>query len=418
MSKKSNYQKTEYDKFIEKIAKDVYKGLSQKDKDYLFDHPDSSENHFGLGLYIRNHYELWDAKICRGHHPDDMSSDIVERVSSYIIPNYDYYNTYYRYVYGSDMTYLRRLYHSMLGEYPDNTIYEKYKDYADEQDAYNKAKKDLVNAVINLDRFNIQGTEYGLKETQIMKMVSFVDEYNAHNWKKIPYDIGLLGSKTLEEEKRNCLLNLLNSVLKEWPRIGLEMPTFVFNQKDAALVVVSNFGECLKRMPKFNSDDDIIRAALTDSGEAIQYVNKELREKPEYMRIAFSDTYSFRCALNTPCMKKYRDSDEWVKLALEANGVHIMYASQRIKGDFEMAKIAIEHDDGDSSPSAMSCLSKELRDNEELALLDITKGGADIRSYSFRLRNSEKIAKALLKTENKWKIYLMSKKIREKYEKQ
>lgn len=60
-------------------------------------------------------------------------------------------------------------------------------------------------------------------------------------------------------------------------------------------------------------------------------------------------------------------------------------------------------------------LSPRLRDNLELALLDIYEGSASVPYYSERLKDIDKVAKALIDTDNKWKICYMSDGIRKKY---
>lgn len=60
-------------------------------------------------------------------------------------------------------------------------------------------------------------------------------------------------------------------------------------------------------------------------------------------------------------------------------------------------------------------LSPRLRDNLELALLDIYEGSASVLYYSERLKDIDKVAKVLIDTDNKWKICYMSDRIRKKY---
>lgn len=60
-------------------------------------------------------------------------------------------------------------------------------------------------------------------------------------------------------------------------------------------------------------------------------------------------------------------------------------------------------------------LSPRFRDNLELALLDIYEGSASFPYYSERLKDSDKVAKALVDAHKKWKICYMSDRIRKKY---
>lgn len=73
--------KTSRKKFIKSVAKDVIKGLSEKDKEYMKENPDSYHYHFSLGLYIRNKY-IHGKKlpIAFWGDPDDLSGDILDEI--------------------------------------------------------------------------------------------------------------------------------------------------------------------------------------------------------------------------------------------------------------------------------------------------------------------------------------------------
>ena len=406
----------EADEYIDAIAKDVFDNLDDKSKEYIFSHPDSTEHHFGMGMGIRNKYHLWgeQPEFLRGIHPDSLSSMITERVSSYIIPNYDYYNPYYRHLYGNfTFTHLRRLYYALHGYYPDG-IMEKYENEPDDASASDKAFNEVKSDLIDKVRFETLCAEYGISDKNRDDLILYVDQYNDKNWDAIPYDIGLLGSTKLEDKTRERYLILLREVLEQHPRHADDLPAFMFNQKDAVMIMVGRWGRALKRVKKFNADDEVIRKALSSDGEAIQYVNVSLRDNLDYVRLALNNDYSN--ALKMRCMIKYRDDEKMVRIALKANGCNIEYASDRLRDDMETAKYAVTHQKDYYPESTVCNLSARLRDSEEIALLDIRKGHACIRDYSRRLRDSDVIAQALLKTEHKWKIYQMSKRIREKYE--
>lgn len=115
----------------------------------------------------------------------------------------------------------------------------------------------------------------------------------------------------MEADFREQLLGLLKTVLNQVPNMSLKLPKYVFNQKDAVLLAVSAIGKSLKRFPKFNSDDDVIRTVLSSNGEAIQYVNREL----EYISLALSEAYG--CALKLRCMIRYRDDEGNVPIMLQ-----------------------------------------------------------------------------------------------------
>ena len=406
----------EYYEFIDTVAQDVFEHLSEEDKQYINDHPDPIEHHFGMGLAIRNHYALWGEQpdFLRGEHPDDISSDISGRVVSLVV-GYDYYNPFYRHVYEySDFGLLRKLYYLMQGEYPDD-ILKKWENEPDDYNASEQAKKIVKEIVVNKERYYSLCQEYGVDEEHRLEIEKYAEQKNTEFREIMPYDIGLLECENLDIELRGRLIAVLDEILKNHPRNALEMPESIFMHKDAVLVAVRNYGESLERFKRYNKDEDVIRKALMDSGRAIQYVDKSIRYEKKYLKIAFSDKY--HCPLEVRCMASYRDKDEWVKRALRANGEHIRDASRRIRDDIDMAIIAIKHNRHSCGCGAMRYLSRRLRDNTELALLDIREGNASVSEYSARLRDSDEIEEALLRTRrDRWKVRLMSNRISKKYD--
>ena len=402
------------DEFVDTVANEVFAGLTQEDKEYIFLHPDSTTHHFDLGLSIRNMYIHGKELEFQYYSPDDLSSEIIAKIASLIIENYDYENPFYRRLYGSfSFNHLRRLYYAINGKYPDELM-AKYEDMPDDWKAAEIVEKKIKSGILDTRRFKQLSLKYGLTEVQYCEYKSFVDKYNRETWAIVPYDIALLTSKMLEPALRQKLLLLLKTVLEKTHRISLELPAFVFNQKDAVLLAVGAMGKSLKRFPMFNSDDEVIHEALSENGEAIQYVKKELRGNREYIVLALDNEYSN--ALKMRCMIPYRDNEELVKIALKANGCNIRYASDRLRDDFETAKYAVCHQKNWYPNSTICNLSPRLRDNLEIALLDIREGNVSVDQYSRRLRDSDEVAEALIASDNKWRLYQMSKRIQKKYD--
>ncbi len=403
---------SKHDKFIFSVGEDVYSKLTEEEKAYIYDHPDSTEHHFGLGLMIRNRYIHGKNLNFECSQADDLSSEITAYVASLVIDDYDYDNPFYRIMYDDfSFTHLRLLYRTITGTYPDD-ILAKYAQLPDDYDACAEARKEVRGKILDARRFKRLCEKYEVGENRYTEFKTFVDEYNKKRWDIIPYDVAVLTSSSIDAEERKRWLGVLEMMLKQTPCLASEMPSFIFNQKDAVLMAVSAFGTSLEQFKEFNSDDEVIRAALKANGEAIQYVNEELRDEPEYIKLALACEH-YRNPLKLPCMDPYRDNEEFVKIALEADGNNIEWASPRIKDDFDMAAFAIRHQKGCSA--VIGNLSLRLRDTFKIALLDINEGEACISEYSERLRDSDKVAKALIRTENKWKITQMSKRIQKKY---
>lgn len=75
------------DEFVNRVAKEVLNGLSDKDKEYIFMNPNSVAHHFGLGLTIRNAYIYNDDVGLLFENPDNLSSRIISKIASMIIDN-------------------------------------------------------------------------------------------------------------------------------------------------------------------------------------------------------------------------------------------------------------------------------------------------------------------------------------------
>ncbi len=406
-------QNKEWDAFINHIAHEVLLELSPKERTLLYTHPAPTEHYFGLGLRIRNKYIYGQKGIFYALREDSFSSKVISRIASLLIENYDYENPFYHHLYeDASFNQLRRLYFAMKGEYPD-VLMERYANEPDDDKAAEKCREAIRAIVLDADRFQAMCIEAGLKEKQYQTYKKFADAYNEENQAMIPYDVAVLASKKLDSKTRTQELRLLEAVLQQSPHLAKKMPGFVFNQKDAVLLAVSAFGTSLKRFAKFNRDDDIIRAALSDNGEAIQYVNDEVRDHPDYIRLALSSEYGN--ALKLRCMMKYRDSEEWVRIALKTNGCNIKWASPRLRDNFEMAQFAVRHQRTVNPAGTVCNLSDRLRDNLQLAMTDIKEGHACVNDYSRRLRDSDEIAEALIESGCRWKLDWMSKRIQKKY---
>ena len=128
--------------------KEVFQGLSQEDRNHIFWHPNSTEHHFGLGLYIRNNYIHGKDLPFAYLQADSLSSEITARIASMIIDNYDYENLFYRNLYENFVfNHLRRLYYDIKGECPDSLM-DQYSDFPNEDTAAEAVIEEVKNVVL------------------------------------------------------------------------------------------------------------------------------------------------------------------------------------------------------------------------------------------------------------------------------
>ena len=137
--------------FVDRIARVVLEELSEDDKRYIYDYPDSAEYHFGMAMGIRNRFIYGQEVDIDRYEPDDLSGEIMSRIASLLIENYDYDDSYYYLVYESgSFNHARRLYHIITGDCPD-AIIDKYADMPDDVAAAQMAEAELNRIVLDED---------------------------------------------------------------------------------------------------------------------------------------------------------------------------------------------------------------------------------------------------------------------------
>ena len=101
---------------------------------------------------------------------------------------------------------------------------------------------------------------------------------------------------------------------------------------------------------------------------AIVYASKRLQEDRRVLVAAAKNARTGSIFFEEP-MSLHNDDDELVVLALKAKGMNIEYASARVRGTLEYAKLALENAPGWAYDQVYDCLSDELKRNLELALI-------------------------------------------------
>ena len=400
--------------FVDDVAKNIADDLNQSEREFIIGTPEPFQQDFGLGLWIRNNYIHNRELDFYYRDADSLSTIILERVASLLIGNYDFYSRYWRNLY-NNIAYgnMRRVYKIVFDEYPD-LIAEKYYSERDYDLSIKKCMKAVKNSVMNKKRADKLFSANGVTKKNVDAFVVFVNQYYADNDKIIPYEIAVLSSSKAKPEIKVRWCEILSKIIKEDYSIAMTIPKSIIRSKEAALAVVNGAGDALERLSHTNRcDRDVVFAAVRERGTAIRFASPEFFDDRELVKTALADPYGD--VLSLRCMRKYKDDYELVKIALKANGKNIEYASDRLRDDYDVAAYAVQHQT-DYYPESTFCnLSRRLRDNFDLAVMDIKSGHAAIDQYSRRLRDCDEIAEVLLKSEESWKIYQMSKRIREKY---
>ena len=132
-------------------------------------------------------------------------------------------------------------------------------------------------------------------------------------------------------------------------------------------------------------DEEIVKVALTQDGEALEFASDRLKGKKDIVLLAIktapwtafyaSEKLKADKELIMASVKdcgqtlyyaseKLRDDEEVVRAAVANKGIIIKYASYRLRNNKEIAKIAMEQD-----KRAYQFLTKELKQDEEIKAL-------------------------------------------------
>lgn len=115
------------------------------------------------------------------------------------------------------------------------------------------------------------------------------------------------------------------------------------------------------------------------------------------------------------CMKPYRKDKELVYLACKVQRWNFVFVDKSYRDDFELAKLCMEQIG--KYNNIYNHMSTRLRNNKELAMLDLQEDFPNVRYYSSKLRNDDEIAAELFRLHgtDSWCWYHMSKRLKKKY---
>ena len=120
--------------FIRAVAEDCLSTMSDEDKEYIRNHPNTGEYHFGYALYIRNHYIHGKDLVISCYDPDTLSGDIMSCIFSILLPDeYEFGDGFTKWVYDlPGFVAIRNEYIRTHGESPVKIIH-RYRDEYNER---------------------------------------------------------------------------------------------------------------------------------------------------------------------------------------------------------------------------------------------------------------------------------------------
>lgn len=414
--------KTELE-FVTEVANACVANMKVKDKMYIMDNPCIWEYHFGYAMYIRNHYihnrdfsevEFW-------AEPDHLSSRVMEMIFSILLPEYEYDNRFFMCLY-SDRKFgsLRRRYKEIYGDYPVEHVL-KYKDRIPKvsEGEYYFPKEEIEGCIKTLadELWDEKGFKQQTKEWKILiKDVAPLVKTIKHIFEKegifIPLQVAwLLFQDKIEKEECKKYKRILKKILDDKPSLVEILEQRYFEDKALARAVLK-YGRFMEYLPMYQNDDQMVKYTLSHGAGAIKFIDKHYLKDRELIILAIKNS-RHNTIMYYEQMKPYRKDKELVYMACQVDPWNFVYVDKTFRDDFELAKICLMQDDPNH---IFGYMSKRLRDNKELAMLECDREYSNIEDFSKRLKDDDDIAQRLFEKHGlDYHFYDMSKRIQKKY---
>ena len=433
---------------INEVADDCISKLTEKNKEYLIDNPYAIDYHFSYCLYIRNNYihNKDFSEVPFWAEPDHLSSEIIQAIFSRLIPEYEYGNQFVESIYDTkNYIVLRKEYKKVYGEYPDFII-KKYEgkiklekthsiseirtnDDIDIEheievmerniDKISKVREALISELAELiwetENIKKSAEKYGIPFSQIEKDIEILKNIFYEENVFIPLQVCFIPYKReIGKDYYIQYRRMLIDKLKGNPSLIEKFNPIYFRDRVLAKSVLKR-GWALKYLDMYQDDEIMVRTSLKNDGTAIQYASRRFQQDREWVKFAIANSEN-GTIMSLDCMKPYRKDRELVYLACSFHGWNFNFVDKVFRDDFELAKISLM--DKDALNSIFSSMSKRLRGNKELAMLDLEKNMPSVEYYSAKLRNDDDIAQKLFEVHgtNPYEWSYMSKRLQKKYE--
>ena len=419
-------------KNYDEAAVECVKELTQEDIECFRMHIDYYEHHFEYGLYLRNRYfYLVEDNFLGDFIRDGMGEAIYFKMLPLIFPEFKGYEKLIRRITVSPFDDLNANYNLKYGKnFLVDIKPEKYflipedapqgekefkiwcEKHRQEDKEYSLA---IAERIWEYDKFRKTAIQLGYSENEIEDThklcVGLIEEKEVF----VPLEIlfakkeapGSINAMTAYPKMIEWLFSKDESIIKL-------LPQYIFENREAVKIMVSANGYLLKLTPRFTADREIVMAALRASTRAADFIDGSLSGDRS---IAIE---AARCSTNYlmfsfDFFKQFNDDDEIVMLALEANGANICYASERIRGDYDMAVFALTHQRMGYPAVAYKSLSPELRSRKDLAMLELQAPDPSLKGFTDQLLDDEDIALKLIDDKHFHPVYYMSDRIKRKY---
>lgn len=445
---------------MKKIAEECVSELDEKMIEFIKLNLSYTSHHFGYGLYLRNKYFSRVSSECFDR--DGFSSKLFIYILAELFPEL-----------GDDIDKISYMCNGRFAEvaahyyiknkgmpfdtfpvsgfeyeefddakYDDGEFMDKYREWHNiYHTRYNNYIMPIAESLWNYELFKESAPANGLPVAIIDDFYHKCQELFSKHGVFLPveaaYYIGNQNSVQLESGVSEQLKYFFEHHF--WK--SEHLPVQLFENRDFVKMMVEYNGDGLQYAPKYNDDEEIVKIAVTDSPTSLEYASARLRSDVELVKCAIGKNaeaflyagrkikkdmsiikFAIRHSKDTailafPFMRKFKDDDNIVKLAVKANGYNICFASRRLKDDYDIAKCALLNK-REGHIFVYEYLSARLRDDKSLAMIELKSEYPDVGHFSKRLKNDNEIAEHLHKSKLKYKrgqLYYMSERIKKKY---
>lgn len=414
---------------FEEAAAECAAKITDEDKRSIRLNLSYTHYHFDYGLYLRNKYSYL-MNTYKNIDRDSIGEKIYFLMLPILFPEFKGYDKYINRITSAPFDRLNAYYVTKYGHnfliditpddyfrLPDRTedkdFEEWYAEYKKENDCYAMA---IAERIWDINSFSEKARSLNYSDEDIKEIRDLCGREFVEKSKFVPLEI--LFSKKDDPNSFSAVLEckeLMNLLFSDRANDLKFLPEYVFNNRDMAKIIVSGNGALLELLPNFSKDREIVTTAVSNAVCACEYMDRSLWGDTEIAETAARSS-QYELIFSYDAFKQFNDDDRIVKLALEANGANICYASEKIRSDRNMAAFALRHQSRIYPDSAFKSLSEDLRNDKELAVMELHSPCPSLAGFGKKLLDDDDIAEILIESEkNCWLIYEMSERIKRKY---
>lgn len=401
-------------KMLEEAAEKCAVDLKEENIEYI--KMNFNYDHFGYGFYLRNNYSQ---NFGGGILHDMLSAEIYAFILTKLFePLKNKPEESYILSWSSKFEDMCAHYYKQNNKMPFDDFAVDWKvgeNYEENKEAVDKYVLKICDSMWNYSQF-VKNAESAVSREKCLEFYEYCKKMIDKKGIFIPLEL------LYSAENKSCNRQIKNMVRihmsvffrKHRDKANLLTPD-VFNNRKFVEFAVRQNGKVLEFAKKFKNDREIVLYAVKNYPPAIKFASKELKNDMDTVKSVAANS-KFYLIFDLPCMKKYNDDNEIVKLALTANGANICYASKRLRDDYNMAECALKNQKEIYPKSVYKSLSKRLRENKTLAMIEAQSQLPDVESFPAKFKDDDEIAAALSRNEEaNFLLRFMSERIQKEY---